>query len=276
MTLTNPTGQPVYVNDFRFVQMITGVAAVDRQTLDAPGWLFVGLGCGYGQESPSAPLVPACPENFVRTIIGPGESKTYEVQIWRDLPGMRSPESGASYVASFPIHTQTTEPFSPGGNEDGPEATVRLTYLPGVGGLIGPESLGPSDNRASFRALSPLGADGERRFNTARLDGVLRGDPNTGCLWLTDDGARGTPIVLLHDTAVADFGRSPWVVRNGAEVLATDGDRVSLGGGVGPNGLQGAVPGCPVEGPPFIGYFATETYYPTPSSVMTPPSTGTR
>lgn len=114
----------------------------------------------------------------------------------------------------------------------------------------------PSRSRAAFIPF-PAPEPGEQiGYEMARAQGVLGGDPATGCLWLTGRaGARGQ-LLVMHDTAVADFSVSPFVIRDGERLIATEGDPLELTGGTAPDGYQGAVPGCPAGDQPFIGRLA--------------------
>lgn len=83
----------------------------------------------------------------------------------------------------------------------------------------------------------------------ALADGVLGGDPATGCLWFERDGER-TPLVVEHDSAHLDVEATPAVVRDGDQVRAELGQDVELGGGFAD--LAAAVPGCSGGGAPFV------------------------
>lgn len=109
--------------------------------------------------------------------------------------------------------------------------------------------------RASFLPATPPGTP-----SPAGLAGpaALSGDPTTGCLWLSGSGGVRLPVLVRHDTAVADFTADPFVIRDGATVLAREGDPVQLAGGSAPDGFAGAVPGCPADGEPFIGALVAE------------------
>ena len=83
----------------------------------------------------------------------------------------------------------------------------------------------------------------------AAAEGVLGGDPATGCLWFESLGER-IPLVVEHDSAYADFTADPAVVRDGDEVWAELGQHVRLGGGH--VGVDEAVPACADGGAPFL------------------------
>lgn len=129
----------------------------------------------------------------------------------------------------------------------------------------------PADEADSSRAAFRTQQEG-RRSLLALTSGYLSGDRATGCLWLfaTDTPAStASPILILHSTAVADFSRTPWVIRDGDTVLATEGDQVSLAGGGTPDGSDFSVPGCPVEGQPFVGRLNAETAPEQPAAEST-------
>lgn len=93
----------------------------------------------------------------------------------------------------------------------------------------------------------------------ARAGGVLGGDPRSGCLWLRR-APQEDPVPLKVRTTVdrplaVDFTRTPFRIVSGSEVIATEGDAVSL---IGLYGGEEDVPGCPVTGTPFKGRFITE------------------
>lgn len=108
-----------------------------------------------------------------------------------------------------------------------------LDVLPGDAGHLG---------RVSFRP-----APDEQML--AAAEGVLGGDPATGCLWFESHGSR-VPLVVEHDSAYADFTAEPAVVRDGDEVWAELGQHVRLGGGHA--GVDEAVPACADGGAPFL------------------------
>lgn len=124
--------------------------------------------------------------------------------------------------------------------------------LPTVAGPASPPATGPWPNSVERAAIRP---PSESRME-ALLIGTLNADPTTGCLWI--DPRRGLmPIeVLLQagDGYRVDFSTTPAAIRDGDTVLATVGEEVELGGGS--IGREGdGVPGCPVSGPTWLGYF---------------------
>lgn len=89
----------------------------------------------------------------------------------------------------------------------------------------------------------------------ALAQGVLGGDPNTGCLWIEDESGFSVQVLLAQSNVhIAVDGEDVVVLRGESEVLARSGERVELGGGLAPD--QG-VPHCPVQptedGSVFIG-----------------------
>ncbi len=119
---------------------------------------------------------------------------------------------------------------------------VGLSALATCGGV----DVLPSDaghlGRVSFRAAADVQM-------LAAAEGVLGGDPATGCLWFESHGER-IPIVVEHDSAYADITAEPAVVRDGDEVWAELGQQVRLGGGHA--GVDEAVPACADGGAPFL------------------------
>ena len=108
-----------------------------------------------------------------------------------------------------------------------------VDVLPGDAGHLG---------RVSFRSAPDVQM-------LAAAEGVLGGDPATGCLWFESFGER-TALVVEHDSAYADFTVEPAVVRDGDEVWAELGQEVRLG--VGHVGVYEAVPACADHGAPFL------------------------
>ncbi len=84
---------------------------------------------------------------------------------------------------------------------------------------------------------------------TASEQGVLGGDPGTGCLWFERYGER-VALVVEHDSAHLDVTADPAVVRDGDDVWAVFGEQVQLGGGH--VDLARAVPECRSDGAPFV------------------------
>jgi hypothetical protein len=125
--------------------------------------------------------------------------------------------------------------------------------LPTLAGPASPAANGPSPSPVERAAIRP---PSESRME-AELTGTLNADPTTGCLWI-DPGRGLMPIELLlqgGDGYRIDFSATPATIRDGETVLATVGEKVELGGGS--TGREGdGVPGCPVSGPTFLGYFA--------------------
>lgn len=78
----------------------------------------------------------------------------------------------------------------------------------------------------------------------AALEGILRSDETSGCLWLGGPGG-GTPIVLAGKYTVV-FTRNGVVVRKEGKTVAREGQHVSLvGGHIGDRGVAN----CPVKTP---------------------------
>ncbi len=136
------------------------------------------------------------------------------------------------------------------------------------------QQTGPAEEAGSSRAAF-LPSQGEGRSRLALASGLLGGDPSTGCLWLSaadsPDSIAG-PILILHDTAVADFTRTPWVIRDGDTVLATESEQVELVGGHTPDGSDMSVPGCPVAGQPFSGLLDPESAPDPDAPVLSEPT----
>jgi hypothetical protein len=119
---------------------------------------------------------------------------------------------------------------------------LAVSALATCGGVdVLPSDAGPL-GRVSFRAASDVQM-------SAAAEGVLGGDPGTGCLWFESSGQR-VPLVVEHDSAYADFTADPAVVRDGDEVWAELGQHVRLGGGHA--GVDEAVPACADGGAPFL------------------------
>lgn len=104
----------------------------------------------------------------------------------------------------------------------------------------------PDVSRAAVRA------EGELRM-MALGTGTLRADPATGCLWLErEDGKPTAQLLLQGDDYAVDFSQSPARVLDGDSVVATVGERVSVGGGF-TDRVEG-VPGCPVSAGTYLGH----------------------
>ena len=121
-----------------------------------------------------------------------------------------------------------------------------LASLTGCGGAVASGAAAdPEDlSRVSFRPAPDVQM-------LAIEEGVLGGDPATGCLWFERFGER-VPLVVEHDGAYADFDTQPVVVRDDDEVWAELGQYVRLGGGH--VGIAEAVPECSDGGAPFVTY----------------------
>lgn len=99
-------------------------------------------------------------------------------------------------------------------------------------------------------AVRPAG-DGR---DQALATGVLRADPNSGCLWLEQpDGSVGAQLLLYGNEYRVDFSSVPASIRDGDDVVARVGQPVEVGGGFG--STDDGVAGCPVAPPSFLGYF---------------------
>lgn len=85
----------------------------------------------------------------------------------------------------------------------------------------------------------------------AAASGVLGGDADTGCLWVTQASNVRTPIVFAHATAGTDYSSLPPTVRTSDAVIARFGDTVQLGGGFKPDA---AVQACASLGTPFLAW----------------------
>ncbi len=97
----------------------------------------------------------------------------------------------------------------------------------------------------------------ERAYSTALATGVLGGDEASGCLWLTGNNGEGFAVRLMTDDpdTHADVSVDPFVIRSGTTVLATEGQAIEMGGGLG--GDQPYAQGCPVTGGLFMGFLRT-------------------
>lgn len=74
------------------------------------------------------------------------------------------------------------------------------------------------------------------------IRGVLHGDRDTGCLWLTSPSGSKTQLVVHGDFRV-DFDDAGVVLYRGATVHGREGKEASFAGGLFPGA---GVPGCPV------------------------------
>ena len=111
------------------------------------------------------------------------------------------------------------------------------------------------------RASEPADAAGPERaavrpatdsYDQAMALGVLRADPQSGCLWLEQAGGSvGVELLLYGEQYRVDFSTDPPSVLDGERVVARVGESVEVGGGMGPGGVTG----CPVQAPSFLGYF---------------------
>ena len=69
-----------------------------------------------------------------------------------------------------------------------------------------------------------------------------------------DDGRSTTALLLSGEEYAVDVDRDPVVVTRDGDPVAVVGERVERGGGFGVP--TDRVAGCPVDLPPFMGYFA--------------------
>lgn len=123
--------------------------------------------------------------------------------------------------------------------------TVPLTACAGNGAVVAPES----SNAVERAAVRPA----EEAREEALAGGVLRADPESGCLWLEQpDGSVGSQLLLYGEEYRVDFSTSPASVRDGDDVVARIGEQVEVGGG---SRADDGVAGCPVPAPSFLGYF---------------------
>lgn len=82
--------------------------------------------------------------------------------------------------------------------------------------------------------------------------GELGGDPETGCLWIGGAPRTRLLIVTSDQATHVDFTVKPFVVRSGETVVAAEGQKITLTGGLG--GPAGVLThDCPVDGEPFVG-----------------------
>ena len=123
--------------------------------------------------------------------------------------------------------------------------TVPLTACAANGASMASES----SNGVERAAVRPAG-DGREE---ALASGVLRADPESGCLWLEQpDGSVGPQLLLYGEEYRVDFSTEPASIRDEDDVVARVGERVEVGGGF---GADDGVAGCPVSAPSFLGYF---------------------
>lgn len=102
-------------------------------------------------------------------------------------------------------------------------------------------------SRAAVRVAS--GAPGD-----AQAAGALGVDPASGCLWIEDANER-TPILLAHPRYSAQLDSDPPAVLVENDVDVPAGQQVRLEGGFGIP--SDSVPGCPVQGVPFVGVLSS-------------------
>jgi hypothetical protein len=227
LTVENTSAEPVHVDDPGFGEVL-------------PGGLFVGIDCSPTELDGSA--VPGCFAAYSPFTLEPGQARTFQVRLASGTAGVEPLPLGEHAVELLLEH-RTTSPF--GGSDDAEGVTrVRLGY-----DVTGPSA--PVDpSRAAFRPSGPL--------EFALLEGELGGDAATGCLWVAAPSGRRTPLLLVSNTAAADFSTRPFRVVDGTAVLAVEGQAVSLGGGFGVERDAPVVPGCPIEGTPFRGWFTQD------------------
>jgi hypothetical protein len=114
LTLTNTSAERLLLDDARFSRLLPGEQ------------LFVGMGCGYGIVD--GRVTEACFASYSPRMLAAGQSTTYAVALWRDLPGMSALTSGR-YALEVPLRLRATEPFDGGEDSDGAStAVVTLTY----------------------------------------------------------------------------------------------------------------------------------------------------
>ncbi len=113
LTFENRSDRVVYVDDPRDA-VFTG----DKELLVA----FEG--CGFATADGEAE--PACRGSYRNIALAPGDTVTFVVSVYRDLPGM-SPVRSESFVVERQLATRTTSAFDPA-ERPAPSGSFVLTY----------------------------------------------------------------------------------------------------------------------------------------------------
>lgn len=133
---------------------------------------------------------------------------------------------------------------------------LQVTVLAGVlvvtGGcdaeedLLGHRARPTASNESDIDLFTlPAGSPSEGGM-TGSIEGLLHVDPGTGCTWLQDTYGRPGRVVLVWPDGYRAQREPLQVLDPDDEVVAADGERVTLGGGF---AQERSLPQCPVATP---------------------------